>query len=508
MGKKAKFHRSTIILAIAAMIAGGLLGSYLTAQTGHSIAGAVRTVPIAIASNSEDKPTNAAALSTGFAEIAESALPAVVNISSSKIIRSSGSGPAPPFFNDPFFRDFFGDDLWPQFNVPRERREQSLGSGVIISPKGYIITNHHVVENAENIKVFLEDRRELEAEIVGTDEETDIAILKVKEENLPVLAIGDSSKVRVGDIVLAIGNPFGLGQTLTMGIVSATGRGNLGIEHYEDFIQTDAAINPGNSGGALINTRGELIGINTAIISRGSQGNQGIGFAVPIDLARHVMDQILNHGKVVRGWLGVSVQDVTPSIAKAMGLKEARGGLVGDVTPGSPASKGGIEKGDIILEVAGEQIDDKSDVALKIAQTAPDTALNIKLYRDGKERNVSITIGEREDEQRDDYRSESGRPGALSGLEVEDLTPQIARQLDLSPNTRGVVVVSVDSGSAAAGAGLRRGDVILEVNRKKVATVSEYRRAVREAAREAGERPILLLIIRDGSTVFVAVESD
>jgi len=282
----------------------------------------------------------------------------------------------------------------------------------------------------------------------------------------------------------------------------------LGIEDYEDFIQTDAAINPGNSGGALINTRGELIGINTAIISSGGQGNQGIGFAVPINLARQVMDQILKHGKVIRGWLGVSVQDVTPSIAKAMGLKEARGALVGDVSPGSPASKGGIEKGDIILEVAGKQIDDKSDVALKIAQMPPGTTLNLKLHRDGKELDASVTIGEMKDEHQREAGFKSGTPGALQGVEVEDLTPQIAQQLDLSTTTRGVVVVSVKAGSAAADADLRRGDVIMEVNRNGVSTVSEYQRAVREAVGESGGKPILLLINRGGNTVFVAVEPE
>ncbi len=508
MEKKGRFNRFTLLFAIAALTAGGFIGSYVTGQTGSSNAEAIRTIPIAVASDNQGRSFNAAAFGSGFAEIAESALPAVVNISSSKIIRSPGGGSPLPFFNDPFFRDFFGDDFWQPFSIPRERREQSLGSGVIVGPEGYIITNNHVVENAEKIKVFLADRRELEADTVGTDAKTDIAVLKVDEEKLPVLQIGDSSKVRVGDIALAIGNPFGLGQTLTMGIVSATGRGNLGIEDYEDFIQTDAAINPGNSGGALINTRGELIGINTAIISRGSQGNQGIGFAVPINLARQVMDQILKHGKVIRGWLGVMVQDVTPSIAKAMGLKEARGALVGDVSPGSPASKGGIEKGDIILEVAGKPIDDKSDVALKIAETRPGTTLNIKLYRDGKELDASVAIGELKDEHQGEAGFKSGGSASLIGVEVEDLTPQIARQLDLSPTTRGVVVVSVEAGSPAADAGLRRGDVIMEVDRKSVSTVSEYRRAVREAEAESGGKPILLLINRDGSTIFAAVEPE
>ncbi len=504
MEKNNKHNRYMTILAVlVALIAGGLIGSRLTAETSRSVAGTDRTIPIAIATTRTEQSSSQVTSGMGFAEVAKSALPAVVNISSSRIIRSTENGPGSPFFNDPFFRRFFGEDFGPQFNVPQERRQQSLGSGVIVSPDGYIITNSHVVEGAEKVKILLEDRRELEAEVVGADEKTDIAVIKVDEKNLPVLPMGDSSEVQVGDIALAIGNPFGIGQTLTMGIISATGRGNLGLEDYEDFIQTDAAINPGNSGGALINTQGNLIGINTAIISSGAQGNQGIGFAVPVNMARQVMEQILKHGKVIRGWLGVSVQDVTPSIAKAFGLREARGALVADLTPNSPAAKSGIEKGDIILEVGGEQVDDKSDVALKVGQTEPGASLSVKLFRDGREQDVSVTLGELSDEPQ---RASLGSPkqGGLEGLAVEEITPQIARELGLPARTRGVVVTSVQSGSKAGMAGLRRGDIIQEVNKKAVASVPEFSRALQQARGET----VLLLVNRGGSTIFVAVESE
>ena len=255
---------------------------------------------------------------------------------------------------DPFFRQFFGDEGPGRFNVPKERREKSLGSGVIVSPEGYVLTNNHVVDHATEITVTLRDKREMKAEVVGTDPRTDIALLKIEGTNFPYVTLGDSSKVQVGDVALAIGNPFGVGQTVTMGIVSAMGRGNLGIEEVEDFIQTDAAINPGNSGGALVDDEGHLIGINTAILSGRSGGNQGIGFAVPVNLAHHVMDQLLKNGKVERAYLGILPQDVTPAIAKAFGAKEAKGAVVGDITPDSPASHSDLKQGDIILEVNGK----------------------------------------------------------------------------------------------------------------------------------------------------------
>ncbi|MCI0624706.1 MAG: Do family serine endopeptidase [Acidobacteria bacterium] len=372
----------------------------------------------------------------------------------------------------------------------------------MVSPEGYLLTNDHVVAGASEIEIVLADQRILKGRIVGSDPKTDIAVVKLEEKKLPVLTLADSSKVQVGDFALAIGNPFGVGQTVTMGIVGATGRGGFGIEQYEDFIQTDAAINPGNSGGALINVHGELIGINTAIIARGSMGNQGIGFAVPTNMARHVMDQILKHGKVIRGWLGISIQNVTPELAKSFGLTETGGALVGDVSPDSPAARAGVERGDIITAVDGEPVIDSRRLSLRISQAAPETTVRLKVFRDGKEREVSVKLGEMPAEaQRPGASREGDRSGALQGVAVEELTPQVARQLDLPTGTRGVVVTEVRSG-AAADAGLRRGDVIQEVNRKPVASVAEFE----QATRQAGNASVLLLVNRRGSTSFIVIE--
>jgi serine protease Do len=480
-----------IVGAILALSIGAIAGLIVSANNSSGQATA-----FFVASGSE-RLLDQVSFATGFASIVKAALPAVVNISSSKVVRQEG-GPWAPFFDDPFFRRFFGD----QFNIPRERRERSLGSGVIVSPDGYILTNNHVVEGATDVRVSLFDKRELKARIVGTDPRTDIAVLKVDEKNLPTLVLGDSSKVQVGEFALAIGNPFGVGQTVTMGIVSATGRGGLGIEDYEDFIQTDAAINPGNSGGALINVRGELIGINTAIISRGAMGNQGVGFAVPINMARQVMEQIIKTGKVVRGYLGVMIQEVTPALAKAFGLNEPRGALVDDVAPASPAAKAGITKGDIIIELNGEQVSDSRALRLKIAQMAPGTTARLKLLSNGREREVTVTLGEFPSEPERSGGGGSEQGSALEGVTVDDLTPQIAQQLNLPPQTRGVVVINVRPDSPAAEAGLRRGDVIQEVNRRPVTNTAEFERAVSRA----GKSTVLLLVNRSGSTLFIAIE--
>ena len=485
------------LFLVLALVIGGLLGSFLTTL----LFGSGRSVPLLVAS-AGNRGIGAVSFDSGFAEVAKAVLPSVVNVSSSKVVKVPGIGPESPFL-DPFFRQFFGNDFMRQFNVPREQREHSLGSGVIVSPDGYILTNYHVVEKATEIKVSRSGQREFKAKIIGTDPKTDIAVLKVDEKNLPAITFGDSSKVRVGEFALAIGNPFGVGQTVTMGIVSATGRGGLGIEAYEDFIQTDASINPGNSGGALVNVRGELIGINTAILSR-SGGNNGIGFAIPVNMARQVMEQILKHGKVVRGWLGVVIQPVTPEIAKAFGLSgEPRGALVSDVTPDSPAAKAGLQKGDIIIDLNGQPVADSRELSLKVANLQPGSTAKLTLWRNGAQREIAVTLGE--------MPANLGRPGegggegggtALEGLSVDELTPQIARQLGISPGTKGVVITDVQEGSAAAEAGLRQGDVIQEVNRRPVTNVAEFQRAVRQA----GRQPVLLLVNRGGDTLYVVVE--
>jgi len=447
--------------------------------------------------------------------------PAVVNISSSRVITSEmqqqpgarrnrrggngggnggNSGDNGDLQMDPFFRQFFGNgDMFN--NVPKERREKALGSGVIVSPEGYILTNNHVVDHATEVTVTLSDKREMKARVVGTDSHTDIAVLKIEGSNFPYLTLGDSSKVEVGDIVLAVGDPFGVGQTVTNGIVSATGRAGLGIEEVEDFIQTDAPINPGNSGGALVDDDGHLIGINTAILSGNSGGNQGIGFAVPINLARHDMDQILAHGKVERGYLGILPQDITPAMAKALGVSETNGALVGDVTANSPASKAGLQKGDIILDVNGEAVTDANQLRLKIGTLDPNAKVNLKVLRDGKTMAIPVQLGEfpsKEERASVDKDENSTK----LGVTVENLSAEAAQQLKLAPQTKGVVVNEVNPSSRAAEAGLQPGDVIQQVNRKAVSDVDDFKQAINSAKTDS---PLLLLVNRSGNTLFLAV---
>jgi serine protease Do len=329
---------------------------------------------------------DAISLQNGFAPIVARVAPAVVNISSVRVLQG-GRVRAPSRL-----REFFGEQFFPE--VPRERREQAQGSGVIVSEDGYVLTNNHVVEQASEVQVVLQDRRELRAKIVGTDPKTDIAVLKIDGERFAFAPFGDSTKVRVGEFALAVGNPFAIGQTVTLGIISAVGRGNMGIVDYEDFLQTDAAINPGNSGGALVNAAGELIGINTAILARGAAGNQGIGFAVPAHLARAVMDQILQHGRVVRGWMGVGLQDITPALAEALGRKDARGVVVGEVSPSSPANAAGLQRGDIVVEIDGEPVVDSRALRMRISQSAPGTKVRLGIDRDGKRREVTLVLDE------------------------------------------------------------------------------------------------------------------
>ena len=308
-------------------------------------------------------------LEQGFSSAVKTAAPAVVNISSSRVVKTPEST-GPGGLDEDFLRRFFGEEFMRQFRVPRERRERSLGSGVIVNASGYILTNSHVIDNATEVKVSLSDKRELPGKIIGIDPGTDVAVIRVNADHLSTLPFADSSKVEVGDICLAVGNPFGLGQTVTMGIVSATGRGGLGIEDYEDFIQTDASINPGNSGGALINVRGELIGVNTAILSP-SGGNLGIGFAVPSNMVRTVMDQIITTGKVTRGYLGVTIQDINSDLAKAMKLPNTHGALIGDVDPNGPAAKSGLQSGDIVAEINGKPITDSRELRLIVSAMKP-----------------------------------------------------------------------------------------------------------------------------------------
>jgi serine protease Do len=449
---------------------------------------------------------------TGFAPVIKTVLPDVVNISTSKVVKAQrpdaqGEMPdeMPPFFQQFFGQQFghngqqFGPDVDPRSPRRHSEREDSLGSGVVISPDGYILTNNHVIDGATDVRVTFADKRQLKAKIIGTDPKTDIAVLKVDGNDFPAITVGDSSKVQVGDYALAIGDPFGVGQTVTMGIISAMNRGNLGIEDYEDFIQTDAPINPGNSGGALINDRGELVGINTAILSGGSGGNQGIGFAIPINLARGVMSQILDHGKVNRAYLGIMVQDITPGISKAMNLKDMKGVLVGDVSPDGPAKKSGVQRGDVILQVNGKTMEDSRQLRNTISMMDPTSTVNLKLVRNGSTTDVSVKLGELPTDQAKAKTEEGKSDKALDGVTVENLDAQSARQLGLPGSTSGVVVTDIDPSSPLASAGLRPGDVIQEVNHQPVKIVAQ----LEEAIRKAGDNP-LLLVNRKGSTLFLA----
>jgi len=438
--------------------------------------------------------------SSGWADIVEKAVPAVVNISSKKVVKTNVG--VSPFFSDPLFRQFFGDEFFRRFNVPRERVERSLGSGVIVTSDGYILTNNHLVGKAEEVQVFLPDGREFDAKIVGTDPKSDVAVIKIDAKDLPTLPLGDSSKLRLGDVVLAIGYPFGIGQTVTMGIVSALGRSNLKIVDYEDFIQTDAAINPGNSGGALINTKGELVGINTAILSR-SGGYQGIGFAIPINMAQTIMESIIKYGRVIRGWLGVVIQNMTPQMADVFGLKNAEGVIISDVQKDSPAEKGGIERGDVVISYNGKKVKNITKFREMVAGTKPGTKVEIVVLRDGKEKKLRVKIGEApsKKEVASVTEGESGFPEVLKGLEFDDITSYYRKNFDIPDDVDGVVITGVSPGSRGAEAGLREGDVIIEVNRIRVRDMDDFTSALR---RLKGNK-VLLLVFRNGTHFYVLI---
>jgi serine protease Do len=452
----------------------------------------------------DSTPVNRDAKSgNSFAPVVKKVSPSVVRINITGKVRADVQTESP--MDDPMLRRFFGD----QFGGPgmrqklRPQREHGLGSGVIVSHDGYILTNNHVVENADKVQVVLEDGREFDAKVVGTDPKSDVAVVKVEANDLPYVAFADSDSIEVGDTVLAIGNPFGVGTTVTSGIVSATGRATLGLD-YEDFIQTDAAINPGNSGGALIDAQGRLVGINTAILSR-SGGNNGIGFAIPSNLARNVMDQIVTTGHVTRGFLGVNIQTVTPSIAKKFDLKDAKGALVADVTPKSPADKAGIQSGDIILEYNGKPVLDSRHLKLAVGATAPGTEVPVKVSRDGKIKELKVALKELpgDDKLAKNDHSATGDDDALNGVGVADLNSNYRKQFDIPSHVKGAIVTEVDQDSASYQAGLREGDVVLEIDRKPVANAED---AVEMSKHIKNKSSILLKVWSKGGTRFLVVD--
>ncbi len=476
----------------------------LVAALAITWAGQANRVP-EFASTAHAATANIPATGT-FAPIVKMASPAVVNVASSKMVKTQAAPMG--LFDDPMFRQFFGGRM-PPGQAPREQRMHSLGSGVIVSADGYILTNNHVVDGATDVKVSFKDGREVPAKVVGTDQPTDIAVLKIDRSNLPALAIGDSSKTEVGDVVLAIGNPFGLGGTVTMGIVSAKGRSGLGIEGYEDFIQTDAAINHGNSGGALINARGELIGINTAILGGDNGGNVGIGFAIPSNLAKSVMTQLIEKGKVTRGFIGVSLGEVTPDMRQAFGMSADQCGVaITSVMPNSPGAKAGMKVEDVVLAMNGDKIDDLQAFRLRVASLAPGTRIDLKVLRGGKTIDVPVTLAV--NDQLTAAKGDggpNGMPGSgaqsgLRGVQVEALTPDILQQLQLPPTTKGVIVTDVDESSAAADVGLQKGDVIERINHQPVSTPEEADRAVRQGGGDGGT---LLLVRRGEASQFLVV---
>ena len=437
-----------------------------------------------------------------FADIAQKYSPAVVNISTQKTFKGKTSrreffGPGPmPGPGEPFW-DFF-EKFFPE--MPREYTQRSLGTGFIIDPKGLVITNEHVVKNADKIKVKMagQDGKEYTATVKGRDPQTDIALLQIDaKETFPSLTLGDSDKIRVGDWVVAIGNPFGLGHTVTQGIISAKGR-IIGAGRYDNFLQTDAAINPGNSGGPLLNLEGEVVGINTAIVATG----QGIGFAIPANMVKNIIEQLETKGKVIRGMLGVQVQVVTPEIAKAFGMSEPRGAVVAEVHPDTPAEKAGIKREDIIFEYNGKPIKEMNELPRLVAATPPGTKTTVKVLRNGKEMTFPITVTELKEEQFGKEAAEQPKEENTIGLVVEDLDARMAQHLGLK-ETKGVVVVEVMPGSAGSEAGLRRGDVIIEINGKAIPDTKTFQKVLAEQPKKSYAR---FLVKREGRTMIVAVE--
>ncbi len=515
MSNVVQFRRTTALLAlVAASIGGGLIAAFAVASHSNS--------PMAVVARADTNPATqrVSQLSNSFADIIEKASPAVVKISSTRVIKASeqqGQG-GNPFMSDPFFKQFFGNGNGPTAR-PRDQREEGLGSGVLVTSAGYILTNNHVIDKATTLKVTLSDGRIFTGKTVGADPQTDVAVVKITADNLPTLPFANSDAARVGDLCFAIGNPFGQDHTVTMGIVSAKGRSLERGLRVQNFIQTDASINPGNSGGALINARGELIGMNTMILTGGNTfgggegGNIGIGFAVPSNLAKSVIDQIMKNGKVSRGYMGVKLQELTPDLANQFGLKDAHGAIVSEADHGGPGDKAGLKSGDVITAIDGKKIEGSDDLTMDVISHAPGTTVALDVIRDGKPMTVKVTLAQRPggvEIAKNDGNGDDNQPGddngsdssaSIRGISVETLTPDLAQQVGVPAATKGVVVNSVDADSPAADS-LGRGSVIVAVDRHPVTNVQEFKRLMAAAK----DKSVLLTVNDGGQSRFTVVQ--
>jgi serine protease Do len=497
LGQRAK--RTGLALAAAAALVGGAAWHRLDAQTTNKTATVTTpttTITHAIAGGRDS-----------YADVVGAAAPAVVTIRTQGKAKVSPTQFGMPDDQDDFFRRFFGDQFGqrgqrgPRQSVPRQQR--GLGSGVIVSNDGYILTNNHVVDGADEIKVETTDDRSFSAKLIGSDKASDLALIKVTASDLRPIALGNSEGVKVGDVVLAVGNPLGVGQTVTMGIISAKGRSTgVGDGGYEDFLQTDAPINHGNSGGALVNTKGELVGINSQILSE-SGGNIGIGFAIPVNMAKNVMEQLRTKGKVTRSQLGVTVQGVTSDLAESLGLKDSGGAIVSSVAAGSAAERAGVKRGDVIRSFNGIAVHDTNTLRNRVAEAVPGSTSELVILRDGSEKRLSVKL----DEANPDKTARMGTADpsvddkAALGVSVTPLTPELAARANAPRDAKGLFVEDVDPEGRAAAAGIQPGDIIQEANRQAVTSVDDLRSAVRKS----GEKPTLLLINRRGNDLFVTV---
>ena len=492
--------RRTIGCAIAvAVLSAPLIWGSQSIPSSHASSPATSEAPVA-----------RAAPSNGFAEVAKAVTPAVVNIST-VTVESVSEGRRVPDELRERMEEFFGGPGGPfgprGFRGPQrpdsgEHRSSGQGSGVIVSSDGYILTNNHVIDRARTVTITLTDKREFRGKIVGADPKTDLAVVKIDAQNLPTVSWGDATQLQVGEYVLAVGNPFGLNSTVTLGIVSALGRGHMGITQYEDFIQTDAAINPGNSGGALVNTRGELVGINTAIFSQ-TGGYQGVGFAVPTSMSKPIYESLVKNGKVVRGFLGVSIQDLTQDLAKSFDLKDAKGALVSDVKDEGPADQAGLKQGDIVRMYQGSPVEDAAALQRQVTKTVVGTKVTIRVIRDGRERDLTVTIGEQPDSTKIAKAETGDTDYAFAGVAVQDLDRETAKELGVKGTIQGVVVTAVEPDSGAEKAGVMRGDVIREINRQSVKSMKDFEKV--SSGLKKGEN-VLILIDRRGNALFLSAK--